>query len=376
MTTTTRKPPKRTKPKPRASSSGESITKLKGTIAAQARQIREGVEQQNATSEILRLIAAAPGNLQAVLDDVAMCAARLCDAKDAQIFRLEGADIHRVAAYGDLLAALEHTPYNHQSPAGRAMIDRQKVHVRDLAAVVDSEFPVIKGYQQAIGHRTTLAAPLLREGQPIGAILIRRTEVRPFTDIQVKLLETFADQAVIAIENARLFEELQEALEQQTATSEILQVIADSPTDIRPVMDVIGETAARVCNSNDAVIRLVAGSILRTVAHFGPVPDVAVERPINRQSPGGRAVVDRAVVHIPDQAAVIGTEFPDIRDTAQRTGVGSALAVPLMRGTEAIGAIHIRREGVRPFTQKQIGLLKTFADQAVIAIENVRLFKD
>jgi GAF domain-containing protein/anti-sigma regulatory factor (Ser/Thr protein kinase) len=376
MAKTTKHRSKNPKAKPRNTASGDSVTKLKQMIAAQERQIREGLEQQNATSEILRLIAGAPGNLQAVLDAVAMCAARLCDARDAQIFRLEGDDIQRVAAYGDLPLALDHTAYNRQSPAGRAMIDREKVHIPDLATVVDSEFPLIKSYQQTIGHRTTLAVPLLRNGDPLGAILTRRTEVRPFTDKQIKLLETFADQAVIAIENARLFQKLQEALEEQTATSEILQVIADSPTDIRPVMDVIAETAAKVCESNDAVIRLVAGNVLRTTAHFGPVPDVAAERPINRQSPGGRAVVDRAVVHIPDQAAVVETEFPDIRETAQRTGVRSALAVPLMRGTEAIGAIQIRREGVRPFTEKQIDLLKTFADQAVIAIENVRLFKE
>jgi GAF domain-containing protein len=153
------------------------------------------------------MIANAPGDLQAVLDALAECAARLCDAKDAQIFRLDDNDIRRVATYGDLPIALEHTPYNRESPAGRAMIEQQIVHIPDLSAVVDSEFPVIKAYQEFIGHRTTLAVPLLREALPIGAILIRRLEVRPFTDAQIKLLETFADQAVIAIENARLFQE-------------------------------------------------------------------------------------------------------------------------------------------------------------------------
>jgi two-component system, NtrC family, sensor kinase len=147
----------------RAKSSAESIAQLKQTISAQAQEIRESVEQQAATSEILRMIAKAPGDLHAVLDALAKCAARLCDAKDAQIFRLEYNGIRRVAAYGDLAAALEHTPYNRQTPIGRAMIDRQMVHVRDLAAVVDSEFPVIKNYQHVIGHRTTLAVPLLRE---------------------------------------------------------------------------------------------------------------------------------------------------------------------------------------------------------------------
>ena len=163
MKTPSKKPSKKPNMKTRAASNPGSIAKLKQTIAAQAQEIREGAEQQAATSEILRMIAKAPGDLQAVLDALAECAARLCDAKDAQIFRLEDNGIRRVAAYGDLPIALEHTPYNRESPAGRAMIDRQMVHVPDLSAVVDSEFPVIKAYQEFIGHRTTLAVPLLRE---------------------------------------------------------------------------------------------------------------------------------------------------------------------------------------------------------------------
>jgi GAF domain-containing protein len=169
------------------------------------RELAEALEQQAATGDILRMIAKAPGDLQAVLDTMAEQAAKLCDATDAQIFQLKGADIHRVATFGDMPIALDHTPYNRQSPAGRAMVDRQRVHIRDLAAVVDRDYPVIKDYARRIGHRTTLAVPLLCDSLPIGAILIRRTEVRPFTDSQIKLLETFADQAVIAIENARLF---------------------------------------------------------------------------------------------------------------------------------------------------------------------------
>jgi GAF domain-containing protein len=217
---------------------------------------------------------------------------------------------------------------------------------------------------------------MLREGTPIGTISIWRETVTPFTERQIELVTTFADQAVIAIENVRLFQELTEALEQQTATSEILQVIANSPTEIQPVMDTIAENAAKVCGANDAVIRLVEGNVLRTTAHYGPVQDVSAERPINRRSPMGRSVVDRAVIHVPDQLAVVQTEFPDVYDTAIRTGVGTALAVPLMREAAAIGGILIRRVGVQAFTDKQIALLQTFASQAVIAIENVRLFKE
>src|SRR4029077_12452410 len=145
-------------------SAASPLEELKKTIAAQAQEIREGAEQQAASREILRLIATAPGNLQAVLNEVAACAARLCDANDAQIFRLEGDLVHRVATYGDLPVALERTPYKRKTPAGRAMIERQMIHIPDLSAVVDSEFPVIKDYQQFIGHRTTLAVPLLRNG--------------------------------------------------------------------------------------------------------------------------------------------------------------------------------------------------------------------
>jgi signal transduction histidine kinase len=217
---------------------------------------------------------------------------------------------------------------------------------------------------------------MVREGTPIGVINIRRTEVRPFSGRQIKLLETFADQAVIAIENVRLFQELTESLEQQTATGKILQVIASSPTEIQPVMDTIAENAGRVCGATDAVIRLVEGNVLRTAAHYGPVPDVAAARPIDRRSPGGRAVVDRQVIHIEDALSLSETEYPETHPSDLRVSIRTVLAVPLMREDVPIGSIHMRRTEVRPFTDKQIALLKTFADQAVIAIENVRLFQE
>src|SRR5262249_29125511 len=226
--------------------------------------------------------------------------------------------------------------------------------------------------------RTVLSVPLLREGSAIGAIYVRRQEVRPFTDKQIALLKTFADQAVIAIENVRLFNELKESLEQQTATSEILGVIASSPTDIQPVLETITERAARVCSAEDGVLRLVDGNVMRLAAHYGSVPGVAVERPINRQSPPGRAVLDRKIIHIPDPVEVIATEYPDVVEVGRRMGARdfTVLAVPLMREDVVIGVIHFRRPERRPFTDKQIALVKIFADQAVIAIENVRLFKE
>ena len=212
-------------------------------------------------------------------------------------------------------------------------------------------------------------------GIPIGAIHIRRTEVRPFTEKQIKLLETFADQAVIAIENVRLFQELKESLEQQTATSEISGVIASSPTDVQPVLNVVAENAARLCEATDAVITRIDGETFKQVAQFGAIPVVGPSR-ITRDLPIGRAIVDRKTIHVDDLAAEIETEYPESKARQQVSGTRTILVTPLLREGVPIGTINIRRTEVRPFSEKQIKLLETFADQAVIAIENVRLFKE
>ena len=340
----------------------------------------ESLEREAATSDILRMIARSPTALQSVLDGIAERAARLCDAEDAAIFRLDGNFLRLVAHFGPIPIAgnvgESGRVLDRGTPAGRAIIDRQTIHIHDLRAA-DAEFPEAKARGIAMGLRTVLDTPLLREGIAIGAIHIRRREVRPFSDRQIKLLETFADQAVIAIENVRLFQELKESLEQQTATSEILGVIASSPTDIQPVLDIIAENAARVCGSYDALIRLVEGDKLRLVAHYGPLePGFDLEQPLTHDSVGGRAVLDRELIHIEDLMAVAATEFPEAVSAVERMGGRTILAAPLLREGVAIGVILIRRTEVRPFTDKQIALLKTFADQAVIAIENVRLFKE
>ncbi len=338
-------------------------------------ELKESLDQQTATSEILGVIASSPTDIQPVLDTVSENALRVCGAEDAQVWRLDGNTLRLVAKYGSLPSREvgSERPLNRGSVIGRAVIDRQTVHVQDFAAAA-AEFPSVRGL---IGQRgTALATPLLREGVPIGVIHIRRMEVRPFTDKQIKLLETFADQAVIAIENVRLFQELKESLEQQTATSEILGVIASSPTEIQPVMDTIAENAARVCGADDAVIRLLEGNVLRLAAHHGYIPSVPLERSLDRGSISSRAVVDRQIIHIEDAASVPAAEFPQSEPDRARVGVRTALAVPLMRESQPIGVILIRRVEVRPFSDKQIALLKTFAHQAVIAIENVRLFNE
>src|SRR5688572_9344123 len=379
MAKTTKTAPKKSKPKPRALSSADSVSKLKQIIAAQAREIREGQEQQAATGEILRMIARAPADFQSVMDTIAESAARLCDAKDALIFRVEGDVQQRVAVYGAMpTTAIGIRGITRGTPVGRAIVDRETIHVHDIAAEIETEFPKYGTVQKTTGIRTALATPLMRDGVPLGVINIRRTEVRPFTDKQIKLLETFADQAVIAIENARLVQEQQsrnreltDALEQQTATSEILRVIASSPTDLQPVLNVVVENTARLCDSTDAQLRLVDGSVLRLAASYGPLP-VPEMIPVSRHTVSGRAVTDRQVIHVHDLEPERETEYPE----GARDGSRTILGMPLFRDGIPIGAILIRRLQVRPFTDKQITLLKTFADQAVIAIENVRLFKE
>ena len=241
------------------------------------------IEREAATGDILRMIARAPADIQAVLDGIAERAAKLCDAEDAAIFRVDGDLFHPAAHFGPvpMVTALgEARVFDRGAPAGRAVIDRQTVHIPDLTAAV-KEFPRLKNLGIAMGLRTTLSAPLLRDGAAVGVIHIRRKKKRPFTPAQIKLLETFADQAVIAIENVRLFQELTEALEQQTATSEILGVIASSPTDIQPVLDVVAQNAARLCDANDAQILRIDGDVLRRVASHGSRP-TAETRPVTR----------------------------------------------------------------------------------------------
>jgi GAF domain-containing protein len=358
--------------------------RLFNELEVRNRDLTEALEQQTATSEILRVIASSPTDLQPVLNAVAERAARLCDAWDGAIVLKEGEGLRVRAHYGEIKIAIgEKIPITRGLASGRAFIEGRTVHVEDVSQ--DPDFPEGREMSRRYGNRTVLAMPLLREGIPIGVILIRRIEARRFSEKQIALLKTFADQAVIAIENVRLFRELQdrnrqltEALEQQTATSEILRVIASSPTDIQPVLDVVAENAARLCESIDAHIFRIEGEVFCLAASCGPIPAVSKDEriPLNRGTISGRAMIDRQPVHIHDMAAVSEDEFPGGLAYQKRFGHRTTLATPLLREGSPIGAIMIRRLEVRPFTDKQIALLKTFADQAVIAIENVRLFQE
>ena len=370
-----------------------------GRIAELEAQLAEALEQQTATAEILRVISSSPTDLQPVMNAIAENAGRVCAAADAVIYRVEGDSLRIVATYGSIPkpvigSAESLRPIARDWVTGRAVVDRETVHVPDLANATDGEFPLGRAIARRFGHRTTLATPLMREGVPVGAILIRRTEVRPFSEKQITLLQTFADQAVIAIENVRLFSELQEnnrvvtaahaqvaeALEQQTATAEILRVISSSPTDLQPVFDTIAASATRLCDALYSLVFRFDGETVTLVAYDGAAPkQLQVIRSAYPARPGRRsvaaqAILERRVIAIAD--AQSGTEYPHVAERAKAIGYRSIVSVPMMRGDTAIGAINVVRVEALPFSDTQIELLKTFADQAVIAIENVRLFTE
>ena len=332
-------------------------------------ELREALEHQTATAEVLGIISRSPTDVQPVLDAIVESAARVCGIDDVVLRLRDGNAMVPRAHFGSIPIGRLEIPSD--EPQFRWVNEHGTLHISDVRA--QNDFPMLGS---AGVSRTYLAAPLRQHGEPVGILAARRTEVRPFTPAQIKLLETFADQAVIAIENVRLFQQLKESLEQQTATSEILGVIASSPTDIQPVLDVVAQNAARLCDATDATIWRAEGDEFRLVASHGsiPVPQREEARPIVRGSIPGRTIMDRKTICIDDLAAEAGDDFT--APFARSVGVRSTVATPLLREGIAIGAIMIRRLEVRPFTPAQIKLLETFADQAVIAIENVRLFKE
>src|SRR5262245_6328689 len=347
----------------------------KNDALAQAHsQVSESLEQQTATAEILRVISSSPTDIQPVLDAVAENAAHICAAADAHIRLIEGDTLRAVARFGTApFAVPDVIPLNRDFPAGRSIIERRVIHIEDVATLRETDFPKI-GRET----RSLLVTPLVREGVALGAILVRRVERQAFTERQIELLKTFADQAVIAIENVRLFNETKEALERQTATAEILRVISSSPTDIQPVLDTVAESAARLCEADDTSVFRLEGDRLRRVAHHGPIPAGVIGEftvPLVRGSFAGRSVLDGRIVHLAD-GQTEAKEFPEGSQLARRLGFRAILLVPLLREGVAIGSISLRRTEARLFTERQVALLKTFADQAVIAIENVRLFRE
>jgi GAF domain-containing protein len=339
--------------------------------------LTEALEQQTATAEILRAISTSPTDLQPVLDAVVRSAARFCGADDAELFRLNGEYLAVAAHYGPIPAPVGRLiPVVPGSVSGRAFAERRAIHVADLQAKAE-EFPVTSGMARELGFRASLSVPLLREAMAVGTITLRRAEVNPFTDKQVKLLETFADQAVIAIENVRLLNELEARNRDLAATSEILSVIASSPTDLQPVLDALAESAARLCESFDSAIYRLDEDRLLLVANHGaslgrPVGDFSLTI---RGTVAGQAVRDRCAVHVAD-VRTQADKYPESSEYGRRLGLGTMLCVPMMKEGTPIGVIALRRTEAKLFTDRQVALLQTFADQAVIAIENVRLFKE
>jgi two-component system, NtrC family, sensor kinase len=363
-------------------------------------ETKEALERQTATAEILGVISSSPNDVQPIFDAIVQSALRLCDGLYCGVYRVEGDMVHLVAHNHQSPESLDRLgrdyPMPVQSPSSltiRAIRERAVVHVSDMES--DPTVPEsARARSRAIDQRTLLAVPMLREGVAIGAIRVSRREPKPFADTQIELLKTFADQAVIAIENVRLFTELQEknralteahaqvteSLEQQTATADILRVIASSPTDLQPVLEAVAKNAARVCGAADSSISLLEGERLRVLTHHGSLRRalaIGDTIPATRGTVTGRAVIDRRTIQVEDVLAA-EVEFPGLASRMTQAGIApqTILVTPLLRESTALGAIFIARPKVDPFSAKQIALLEMFANQAVIAIENVRLFQE
>jgi signal transduction histidine kinase len=363
----------------------ESYADLEKKVEQRTAELSESLEQQTAISEILRVISNSPNDLRPVLNSVAENAARICEAQYTDIFIIEDDVLRVVAGFGEIGRPVDEPfPLDRSTIVGRSVMDRQPVHVEDVQQAGD-EFARGRELAKRFGHHTTLAVPLIREGHALGAIAIRRTDVRPFEQKHITLLSTFADQAAIAIENVRLFEaeqqrtrELSESLEQQTATAEVLKIISRSTFDLQLVLNTLVESVARLCDADMVSIRRPKALGFLHVATRG-VPreysEYMQNHPIEagRGTVAGRVLLEGKPVHVAD----VQTD-PEYTMTAisQRAGFHTFLGVPLMREGNPIGIIILGRTAVRPFADKQIELATTFADQAVIAIENVRLFEE
>jgi GAF domain-containing protein/CheY-like chemotaxis protein len=367
----------------------ERVAELERELGEERTRATESLNQQAATGEILRVIAGTQTDPQPVFDAIAASALSLCGGIWSAVTRFDG-ELIQLASLHNLsdpvgIEALRRAFPRRPGRAGvtdRAILTRALVHVPDVRE--DAEYE-LQELAQAAGYRAHVSVPMLRDGQPVGAITVAGATPGAFSERQVELLKTFADQAVIAIENTRLFNEVQarntdlsEALGQQTATSEILRVISQSPTDVQPVFDAIAQSAARLCDALIAGVFRFDGELMHRAASQGLTPAAAAvyERtypmPPSRSQISGRAVITREVVHVHD--LLEDPEYP--RDLALAGGWRSALSVPMLRDGNPIGAINVIRGEPVPFSDKQIALLQTFADQAVIAIENVRLFKE
>jgi GAF domain-containing protein len=359
-------------------------TRLLNELRQRTNDLTESLEQQTASSEILSVISGSPTVVQPVLDAIVRTAVTLCASYDAVILLRDGDHLRIAAHHGPMRLDFERIPLGRETVSGRTVLDGMPVHVHDLTAEA-GEFPRGREIAVRLNQRTVLGLPLLREGQAMGCLFLRRTEVLPFSDKQIALLRTFAAQAVIAIENTRLFnelrqrtEDLSESLQQQTATADVLKVISRSTFDLQGVLDALIESAVRLCDADMGSINREQGGMYRQVANFGQPPEVQrfmQDHPleVSRGTIVGRTVLEGRTTQIADVQA--DPEYTFL-EGARLGGLHTMLGVPLMRQGTPIGVFNLQRRSVQPFSDKQIELVETFADQAVIAIENVRLFDE
>ena len=342
-------------------------------------ELRESLQQQTATADVLKVISRSTFDLQSVLDTLVESAVRLCEAERGLLFRRDG-EIYKSVAYYNYSREFRQFHESHPitpgrgTTVGRMALEGKAVQIVDVFS--DPEYTFTEAQKLGQG-RATLAVPLLREAKPVGALALQRTEPRAYSGKQIELVETFADQAVIALENARLLNELRESLQQQTATADVLKVISRSTFDLQTVLQTLVKSAARLCDADKTIItRQKTGVFYRAEAYgFSPefldhVRNVPIKA--ERGSGFGRALLEGRAVHIPDVKA--DPEYTLVE--GQRLGdYRTVLTVPMLREGVPTGVLSLTRSEVRPFTDKQIELASTFADQAAIAIENVRLFE-
>jgi adenylate cyclase len=382
----------------RAASRRSSAGSQDAEVARLTRELKEALQQQTATSEVLKVISGSPGDLEPVFAAMLENAVRICDAKFGNIFRWDGGVFHLIATHNTPPAFAEvrrRLPLRTapENLIGRMVTTKMVVHVADLAAeqaYIDQRSPQYVAAVELGGVRTFLAVPMLKENELVGAFILYREEVRPFTDKQIALVTSFAAQAVIAIENARLLNELRqrttdltEALEQQRATSDLLQVISGSPGNLEPVFQAMLENAVTICGANFGNMFLYENDAFRTVALYN-APEAYAKARMGRsfhpppESGLSRLAATKEVIQTADVRAAEGytNRDPFFVAAVELAGIRTLIAAPLMQEGHLIGAIVIYRQEVRPFSEKQIEVVKNFASQVVIAIENSRLLNE